>query len=420
VNDGPRILFVCTGNAGRSQMAEALFRVRGGGVTVYSAGVEPWSDLHPMARKLMAEQGIDLAGHYPKSVRAFAEQELELVVTIGDRAGAETPEFRTGVRRIHWDIRDPADADGTPESEAVFRETAHQIAGRLAGLEALMKRLPLRRAVARQPVVATILTRPEPFDPELHLPQFAAAGLTAIELTYYWPGQDFEAERPGAISRLRAVAQDLGIRIASLHPPDRGLLHDPSGTVQMDVLKRAADWAAELDAATISTHAGFRMPVGGEERDRALDRLDRSIDELAGYAAGMPVVFCLETLSGTPDCLSNADLIDRVRARSPAAIGVVLDTGHAHIAGDLMTLPERAGRRLQSLHLHDNDGTHDQHRFPGQGTIDWPAFMDRLDRCGYEGPLLLEVESRTTPLAETLNLCRPVFALLDAGSRSRR
>ncbi|OGV78923.1 MAG: hypothetical protein A2340_03240 [Lentisphaerae bacterium RIFOXYB12_FULL_60_10] len=133
------ILFVCTGNAGRSQMAEAMFKARvGTGVEVFSAGVEPWPDLHPMARKLMAEQSLDLTGHHPKHVRQFVGKDLDIVVTIGDRAGAETPAFKTGVRRIHWDIRDPADADGTPDSERTFRWTCRAIAERLPELQRIL------------------------------------------------------------------------------------------------------------------------------------------------------------------------------------------------------------------------------------------------------------------------------------------
>ena len=135
----PKILFVCTGNAGRSQMAEAMFKVMcKGRAEVFSGGVEPWPDLHPMARKLMAEKGLDLTGHAPKHVRRFVDMDLDVVVTIGDRAGAETPEFRTGVRRVHWEISDPAEADGTPDSEAVFRSACRLIADRLPDLQRLL------------------------------------------------------------------------------------------------------------------------------------------------------------------------------------------------------------------------------------------------------------------------------------------
>jgi len=130
------ILFVCTGNAGRSQMAEALCRqLAGDSVVVESAGVEPWDHLHPMAVKLMAERGLNLSDHYPKGVRAVRDRAFDLVVTIGEPARMKTPLDLPGdPNRIHWDISDPADADGTDDCERVFRRAAEAIEQRLPKL----------------------------------------------------------------------------------------------------------------------------------------------------------------------------------------------------------------------------------------------------------------------------------------------
>jgi protein-tyrosine-phosphatase len=126
------ILFICTGNAGRSQMAQAMFRdIIKDKAIVESAGVEPWGDLHSMAKSLMIEKGLSLEGHYPKSARSVAKQEFDFVVTIGDQAKLQIPEeLQKKGQWIHWDISDPADADGTNESEVVFRRTAEEIASR--------------------------------------------------------------------------------------------------------------------------------------------------------------------------------------------------------------------------------------------------------------------------------------------------
>ena len=129
----PSVLFVCTGNAGRSQMAQAMFRrLAGDEVEVESAGVEPWDHLHPMAVRMMAERGLDMAGQYPKSAASVARRHFDVVVTIGEPAREKLPApLRRSGRWIHWDISDPANADETPDSEAVFRRTADTIAGRL-------------------------------------------------------------------------------------------------------------------------------------------------------------------------------------------------------------------------------------------------------------------------------------------------
>lgn len=135
----PTVLFVCTGNAGRSQMAEALFRSGvGDRAMIKSAGVEPWRALHPMAVRVMEERDVSLEGHFPKGVASMAGETFDLVVTIGEPAERKTPAALTGGRRIHWDIPDPADADGTPESLEVFRQTAAEIEKRLGSLAGLL------------------------------------------------------------------------------------------------------------------------------------------------------------------------------------------------------------------------------------------------------------------------------------------
>jgi len=130
-----KILFICTGNAGRSQMAEAMFHNQyGDKFEIVSAGVEPWDDLHPMAVKLMNEDGLDMTGHYPQHVKEYINDKIDIAVTIGDRAEAESGSCRKETIRIHWPINDPADADGTSDSEKLFRWTRQAIIDRFPKL----------------------------------------------------------------------------------------------------------------------------------------------------------------------------------------------------------------------------------------------------------------------------------------------
>jgi arsenate reductase len=138
-----RILFVCTGNAGRSQMAQALCcHLAGDTVIVESAGVRPWQHLHPVAVRLMAERGLDLSSHYPKPVGALQGQVFDLVITIGEPAKQGLPRsFPGDPPCIHWNLADPAEADGTSGSEAVFRATAEEIERRLPALLTMLGRV---------------------------------------------------------------------------------------------------------------------------------------------------------------------------------------------------------------------------------------------------------------------------------------
>ena len=128
-------------------MAQAMFeKLAGGLVEVMSAGVEPWPKCHPMALKLMAQQGLDMSDHFPKHVNKFIEADLDIVVTIGDRAENESPEFKCKPMRIFWDIPDPADADNTDKSEDVFRWTCQEIADSLPQLLQKIKNLPRKES----------------------------------------------------------------------------------------------------------------------------------------------------------------------------------------------------------------------------------------------------------------------------------
>ncbi len=130
-----RVLFLCTHNSSRSQMAEGLLRVRGGGrYAVYSAGTHP-RQVHPLAIAAMRERGIDIsaaAGYRAKSLREFEGQPFDLVVTVCDDAAEECPFFPGARRQEHWSFPDPSAATGTDEQRlAVFRQVRDAIAARI-------------------------------------------------------------------------------------------------------------------------------------------------------------------------------------------------------------------------------------------------------------------------------------------------
>ena len=122
-----RVLFLCTGNSARSQMAEGLLRhFAGDRFDVFSAGTRPVV-LNPNAVTAMAEIGINIAGSRSKSVDEFAGQEFDYVVTVCDNAKESCPIFPGGGARIHQSFEDPAAAP--KESQlAKFREVREQIA----------------------------------------------------------------------------------------------------------------------------------------------------------------------------------------------------------------------------------------------------------------------------------------------------
>ena len=117
-----RVLFLCTHNSARSQMAEALLRLEGGGrFAAFSAGTEP-RPVHPLAVQVMKELGVDLSTARPRSVDEFLGQPFDYVITVCDQAAERCPVFPGPTTRLHWSFEDPSAATGSEaERLAVFR-----------------------------------------------------------------------------------------------------------------------------------------------------------------------------------------------------------------------------------------------------------------------------------------------------------
>jgi arsenate reductase len=132
--DKKGILFLCTGNAARSQMAEALARMfHGDRVEAVSAGSRPAGWVHPMAIEVMEELGADMREVYSKSAQEFLSADFDVVVTVCDSAAADCPNW-PGARRIeHWPIEDPTWGD-TESAHERFSTTRDELRQRIEDL----------------------------------------------------------------------------------------------------------------------------------------------------------------------------------------------------------------------------------------------------------------------------------------------
>jgi arsenate reductase (thioredoxin) len=133
VTEAPiRVIFVCTGNSARSQMAEAILREQGEGrFEVVSAGVDP-RGVHPMTIASLAKAGIDISGARSKSVGEFLGQRFDYVITVCDRARASCPVFPGGSETLHWGLDDPVEAEGTAaERQAAFDRVLNEVGRRI-------------------------------------------------------------------------------------------------------------------------------------------------------------------------------------------------------------------------------------------------------------------------------------------------
>jgi arsenate reductase len=136
-----RVLFLCTGNSARSQMAEALLRSLGGAdFEVFSAGTDP-KGLNPLAAEVMREIDIDISRHESKSLDRFLGQPFDYIITVCDRARDNCPTFPGDNERIHWSYDDPAAVTGSRgQRVAVFRRVRNELSERLRLWVAVQRR----------------------------------------------------------------------------------------------------------------------------------------------------------------------------------------------------------------------------------------------------------------------------------------
>ncbi|RPH99034.1 MAG: arsenate reductase ArsC [Zetaproteobacteria bacterium] len=135
MNRPVKVMFVCTGNSARSQMAEGFARYLGGGrVEAHSAGVEP-SRLNPVAVAVMREKGIDISGQHSKAFDWERARQMDAVVTVCGHANETCPVLPPEVKRLHWPLEDPAAATGSEDAiSATFRRIRDQVEVRVLDL----------------------------------------------------------------------------------------------------------------------------------------------------------------------------------------------------------------------------------------------------------------------------------------------
>jgi arsenate reductase len=135
-----KVLFLCTGNSARSQMAEGLVtHYPGDEWQAYSAGTKPAGYVHPLAVQVMSELDIDISRHRSKSVDEFREEAFDLVVTVCDDAAENCPVWLGGGGNVHVGFEDPSRAAGSDaERLAVFRRVRDEMGQQLLDLMATL------------------------------------------------------------------------------------------------------------------------------------------------------------------------------------------------------------------------------------------------------------------------------------------
>ena len=123
-----RVLFLCTHNSARSQMAEGLLRqLAGDRFEPHSAGTEA-TNVRPLAIRVMDEIGVDISSHESKTLERYLEEPIEYVITVCDDANEACPFFPGAANRLHWSFEDPSRAEGSEEERLEkFRQIRDEI-----------------------------------------------------------------------------------------------------------------------------------------------------------------------------------------------------------------------------------------------------------------------------------------------------
>jgi len=216
--------------------------------------------------------------------------------------------------------------------------------------------------------------------PEPYLQNIAEAGFTHIHWSHHW-SSDFLYSTP-EIAQIRRWLHGFGLQVLDVHASaGKEKRWDAPKEYRrlagVELVRNRLELAASLGAGAIVLHA---YP------DQSFDVQRRSLAELEPFARLYGVCIALENLYE-----GNLERLEKLYTEfSPDFLAFCYDTGHGNMLAGSLEFLERWVNRLAVVHIHDNDGTADQHRLPLSATVDWPRFTRLVAGSAYGNPLNLE------------------------------
>lgn len=226
--------------------------------------------------------------------------------------------------------------------------------------------------------------------PEPYVRQIAEAGFTHIHWCHHW-NTDFLYSRP-EVEQIAAWMRDFGLAMTDLHASagrekSWSSPREHERLAGVELVKNRIEMAARLGSDVIIMH------LPSHEDAERWPQVQRTLDELQPYAAVHNVRIAVE--NGNSD--ESFDAIEQVLAAyGPEYLGLCYDSGHANMLEGGLRRVEKLKDRLISIHLHDNDGTGDQHNLIFSGTADWPRVAVTLASSSYEKCVSMEVTMRNS------------------------
>ena len=253
-------------------------------------------------------------------------------------------------------------------------------------------------------------------DPSPYLQAIAHAGFTHIHWCHHW-NTDLLYSRH-EIAQIQRWLDAFGLTLLDLHGSAGAekawmALEEYRRLSGVELVENRLRMTAELGGDAVVMHLPHLVDVSREQ----WDQVRRTLDDLQPTAEACGVCIALENYSSNRP--EDWAAIERVFSWYPAQyVGFCWDAGHAHIGEyDGLAHAERLADRLVVTHLHDNDGTGDQHRPPYEATLDWDRLAGIVARSPYRKPLNLEVGMRSSPSEDEdafLRRCLAIAAKLEA------
>jgi len=231
--------------------------------------------------------------------------------------------------------------------------------------------------------------------PEPYLRRIAEAGFSHVHWCHQWNTDFLYADCE--VEQIAAWLRDFGLKLTDLHASagvekSWGSPREYERRAGVELVVNRMDMARRLGSDVIIMHLAAR-PKDDEPPAARRDALRRSLEELRPHARRCGVRIAIEN--------GDFDAIERLLGEyEPEFLGLCYDSGHGNVAGDGLDRLEGLKHRLISIHLHDNDGSADQHKLPFSGTVDWPRLARILAGSSYRKCVSLETVMRNSGIDE--------------------
>ncbi len=250
------------------------------------------------------------------------------------------------------------------------------------------------------------------------------AGFGMIEICSYPRHLDYHDT--DAVVRAAERLRQLGLEPYSFHAPFADHIDittsDSAGRQQaIKEILQAAQAAATLGVRYLVIHPGpEKGGIPEEERPRRMENAVSVLNQISSRCVELGLGFVLENMLPHLFAGHVRDLLWIMGSLESISVGLCLDTGHAHLSGDLRNVAHKLSGHLWMVHANDNSGSRDDHLPPGDGQIEWEPLLSQLSVVGFRGAFILEIAGHEDPRVVLEDARRGRAYLRDVSRRLRR